>query len=146
MVAASSDSSNVPPDHLEAAPVLAFATIAADGFRIGSHIRGIDTQPRAARQNHTPRAQPGRLPGTVAALALDVTACGDAQAAAAGITPQQCVPLIATQAEPCRGKHSLQLDGNGQQGHETETGQAQHCTDQQHEAAQSRIRRDLGRV
>ena len=135
MVAASSDSSNVPPDHLEAAPVLAFATIAADGFRIGSHIRGIDTQPRAARQNHTPRAEPGRLPGSVATFALDVTARSDAQAATPFITPPQGTPLAAAQTQPYRGTAQLQIAGDGEKGHKTEAAKAQHDPARQHKAA-----------
>jgi hypothetical protein len=135
MLAASSDRSNVPPDHLEAAPILAFAAVSPDKFRIGWHIWRIDAQPGKARQNHTPRAEPGRLPGSVATFALDVTARSDAQAATPFITPPQGTPLAAAQTQPYRGTAQLQIAGDGEKGHKTEAAKAQHDPARQHKAA-----------
>jgi hypothetical protein len=140
MVAASSDRSNVPPDHLEAAPLLTFAAITANEFGVRSHIAGFDAQPGQARQNQAARAQPGRLPGAVPALALDVPPCSDPQAAASRIALPECLPLTAAQGEPCRGQESLELDGDRQQRREPEAGHAQNSAAQQYETAQSRVR------
>jgi hypothetical protein len=135
MVAASSDRSNVPPDHLETAPILAFTAITANEFSIGSHTRGFDAQPCQARQDHAARAQPGRPPGPIGALALHVPPCSDAQAAAPGIAAPKCMPLPTAQAEPYRGQESLDFDGNRQEWHEPEAGHAQNSAAQQHEAS-----------
>jgi len=123
MVAASSGRSNVPPDNLQAAPILAFVATCADEFGIWPRAGWRDAQPGETRQDHAARAQPRRLPAAVPTLPLDGPTCSDAQDPAPGISAPERQPFVAAKTGPGNGDNPLQNGGDGQQGHERKTRQ-----------------------
>ena len=113
----------MPPDYLQAAPVLAFVACGADEFGIRPRAMRRDTQPGESCQNQAARTQPRGLPGTVMALPLHRPAGCDAQGPVSGISASESQPFVAAKADPGQGNKPLQAGGDGQQGHEHETRQ-----------------------
>ena len=146
MVAASSGGSNVPPDHPQAAPVLGFVRCSADEFGVRPCAGRRDSEPGEPRQHEASRTQPRGLPAAVAALPLDGPSRRNAQCPAVGIAAPERQPFGAAKTGPGHGGSAFQDGGYGQEGRAGETGEEQQGAAQQDEAAQARIRRDLGRV
>ena len=144
MVAASSGGSNVPPDDLQAAPVLGFVPRSNDEFGVRPRTGRRHPQPGKPRHDQAARAQPRGLPGAVTALPVDGPAGCDAQDPARGISVPERQPFVAANTNPDQGNEPFETGGNGQQDYACETGQEQQGAAQQDEATQARIRRDVG--
>jgi hypothetical protein len=114
MLAASRSSSNVPPDHLEAAPVIAFTNIATEKFDIAKSISRGQAQTGQPGQNDTARTQSVRLPGAAAATALDSALGIDAQYAASGISKPIRDPLVSANRQPAQGDQGLEASSDRQ--------------------------------
>ena len=74
MLAASTLGSNVPPYHLQTAPVLALTGITADEFKKYPTALVLQAYPGQSSQQHTARQQPGRHPVFFAVKDHDIAA------------------------------------------------------------------------
>ena len=104
----------MPPDHLEAAPVIAFTNIATEKFDIAKSVTRGQAQAGQPGQNDTARTQSVRLPGTSAASALDSALSIDAQYAATGISKQIRDPLVNANRQPAHGDQGFEASGDRQ--------------------------------
>ncbi len=119
MLSASQLRSNVPPYHLQAAPVLALTSIAANKLNKTPTAFGLKTQPAEFRQQHTSRLECTGDPFLIPVQKLDPTIREDPNSGAGNEPVLQTLQLETSGGKPhnareraqCRLLRECQNDG-----------------------------------
>lgn len=121
MLAASKLCSNVPPYHLQTAPVLALAGIAPDEFKKNPAALVLKSHPAQFSQQHAARQQSGRHPFAVVLEDRDVSARIDSNDVAYIETLLQASQFKPSDGDPDKTSHRPQhdVDVEGQYEHQS---------------------------
>jgi len=128
MLAASTLGSNVPPYHLQTAPILALTGITADEFKNYPTALVLQAYPGQSSQQHTARQQPGRHPVFFAVKDHDIAARIDPNGLACIETLLKPSQLPSSDEDPDKTPRGPKHDVNGENQYEHQTGRNEQAT------------------
>lgn len=144
MLAASRSRSNVPPDDLQTAPVIAFTAATANQLRASLANPGLQAYPADPPEQHAAGQKPGRVPVAERVKQQQFTTGRHAQTTAKRMAADHLYEFPGTQGQPAARSrnqyHRVKRHGEDQR----DADGARTSAGQEHDTAQRGIRMEVG--